>query len=565
MRLAVNGGFFWQPDNEEEPDFLGEDTSTANMAVSDKPISDTLLTRKNNNRNIMKYDPYKGAQNIAKGSKTLIGSDDNFLKEYMSRRKTANILDSLFEEAVKYPLGKEYNAKDNIEHDIVDPYEGNIFDDEEAKDSDKTKMGCSCEYKDNEEVSNILESIYESAKFDTAERRKLSKKGEAEKDGSFPIRNKKDLKNAIHDWGRGGSKKSDKQWIIKRAKALGAYDTIPDKWKNEAITRDNLNSLIENIIHSSKKRAFSSDTKLNLHKLLEAVSQDNVQLLLDKLAEVDNANYKKKDKQKIKAYIEDELKDMGYMSADGSFDDNLITIDKDGKYRLKTPEERTKSIDKIIHSKNDNNDDNYSDLQESIDDNDSNSNIIGKRVELINMKDDYTDLKQGDKGTIRGKDALGDLLVDWDNGSGLKLIPNVDEYKIIDDENELSESKKSKKKKKFDKVMGEFKKGKLHSGNKHGKKVINPKQAVAIAYSESDENKKNESINAKIKLPFLSNGKLKTLMVNKESFSKFVKNNCETDNYVNENKEFDVIKYIESRPINFKQTLIESYIKANKK
>lgn len=33
-------------------------------------------------------------------------------------------------------------------------------------------------------------------------------------------------------------------------------------------------------------------------------------------------------------------------------------------------------------------------------------------------------------------------------------------------------------------VMGKFKKGKLHSGSKHGPEVTDPKQAVAIMLSE---------------------------------------------------------------------------------
>lgn len=37
---------------------------------------------------------------------------------------------------------------------------------------------------------------------------------------------------------------------------------------------------------------------------------------------------------------------------------------------------------------------------------------------------------------------------------------------------------------KFKKVMKEFKAGKLHSGSKKGPKVVSPKQAVAIAFSE---------------------------------------------------------------------------------
>jgi hypothetical protein len=43
---------------------------------------------------------------------------------------------------------------------------------------------------------------------------------------------------------------------------------------------------------------------------------------------------------------------------------------------------------------------------------------------------------------------------------------------------------------KVHKVMGEFKRGKLHSGSKHGPKVKSRKQAVAIALSEARKGKK---------------------------------------------------------------------------
>lgn len=36
----------------------------------------------------------------------------------------------------------------------------------------------------------------------------------------------------------------------------------------------------------------------------------------------------------------------------------------------------------------------------------------------------------------------------------------------------------------YDEVMHKFKKGNLHSGSKHGKKVTNRKQAIAIMLSE---------------------------------------------------------------------------------
>jgi len=49
-----------------------------------------------------------------------------------------------------------------------------------------------------------------------------------------------------------------------------------------------------------------------------------------------------------------------------------------------------------------------------------------------------------------------------------------------------------KKKDKVEKVMKEFKEGKLHSGSKKGPKVGSRKQAIAIAISEA---KKREKIN----------------------------------------------------------------------
>lgn len=45
--------------------------------------------------------------------------------------------------------------------------------------------------------------------------------------------------------------------------------------------------------------------------------------------------------------------------------------------------------------------------------------------------------------------------------------------------------KLTKGKKKVEKVMHEFKEGKLHSGSKKGPEVKSPKQAIAIALSEA--------------------------------------------------------------------------------
>lgn len=66
----------------------------------------------------------------------------------------------------------------------------------------------------------------------TPERKKLAKKGQAMPDGSYPIANLADLKNAIQAFGRAKpeAKAAVKRHIKKRAKALGATDKLPEGW-----------------------------------------------------------------------------------------------------------------------------------------------------------------------------------------------------------------------------------------------------------------------------------------------------------------------------------------------
>ena len=66
--------------------------------------------------------------------------------------------------------------------------------------------------------------------FTDDERKKLASEGKAMKDGSFPIENKDDLENAIKAYGRAKNKAAAKRHIIKRAKALGATDLLPEDW-----------------------------------------------------------------------------------------------------------------------------------------------------------------------------------------------------------------------------------------------------------------------------------------------------------------------------------------------
>lgn len=66
--------------------------------------------------------------------------------------------------------------------------------------------------------------------FSSDERKRLASEGKALPDGSFPIRNKGDLSNAIQAYGRAGDKGRAKSWIIRRARALGATSQLPEAW-----------------------------------------------------------------------------------------------------------------------------------------------------------------------------------------------------------------------------------------------------------------------------------------------------------------------------------------------
>lgn len=46
--------------------------------------------------------------------------------------------------------------------------------------------------------------------------------------------------------------------------------------------------------------------------------------------------------------------------------------------------------------------------------------------------DDVQAPQKGTKGTVRGVDDTGSLLVDWDNGSGLNVIYRIDKVKKLD-------------------------------------------------------------------------------------------------------------------------------------
>ena len=60
----------------------------------------------------------------------------------------------------------------------------------------------------------------------------------------------------------------------------------------------------------------------------------------------------------------------------------------------------------------------------------------GTRVMLIRMSDPYTNLRQGDRGTVSFVDDIGSIHVNWDSGGNLAVLFREDQCMKIE-ENEL--------------------------------------------------------------------------------------------------------------------------------
>jgi hypothetical protein len=76
----------------------------------------------------------------------------------------------------------------------------------------------------------LAEVEFEKREFSDKERKHLAAQGIALPDGSFPIANEGDLKNAVHAFDRAGDKDKAKAHITARAKALKLTHLLPADW-----------------------------------------------------------------------------------------------------------------------------------------------------------------------------------------------------------------------------------------------------------------------------------------------------------------------------------------------
>ena len=67
--------------------------------------------------------------------------------------------------------------------------------------------------------------------YSPKQRRAMAARGQAMADGSFPIADRADLSNAIQSVGRASSYEAAKRHIIRRARALGLTEMLPEDWK----------------------------------------------------------------------------------------------------------------------------------------------------------------------------------------------------------------------------------------------------------------------------------------------------------------------------------------------
>lgn len=58
----------------------------------------------------------------------------------------------------------------------------------------------------------------------------------------------------------------------------------------------------------------------------------------------------------------------------------------------------------------------------------------GTRIRCIRIDDPYTSIPEGTEGTVSYVDDIGTIHVAWSTGSGLGIIPGIDQFEIIAEE-----------------------------------------------------------------------------------------------------------------------------------
>lgn len=171
---------------------------------------------------VMSWRPFGGAISFKEADTWAV---NQALAEYVNEttNKWRALMDNIMQDDMMSIDQKASAAADltkEFQQLIESPDKSELADEqEELMDEGKSKSG-------------FFEKLFGAKRnYSTAQRQEMAKRGQALPDGSYPIANEQDLKNAIRAWGRGGAKPSDKAHIMKRARALGKTDILPENWK----------------------------------------------------------------------------------------------------------------------------------------------------------------------------------------------------------------------------------------------------------------------------------------------------------------------------------------------
>jgi hypothetical protein len=128
---------------------------------------------------------------------------------------------------------------------------------------------------------------YIKRSFSEDDRKRLAGTGAAMSDGSFPIENGGDLKNAIRAIGRAKNPAKAKAHIKSRARALGLTAALPDSWKTEKRDGAALAARLEKV-DAAKRRFFAKDNSVADFNTVQA-NQEMSEYANDMLDELQEA------------------------------------------------------------------------------------------------------------------------------------------------------------------------------------------------------------------------------------------------------------------------------------
>ena len=167
--------------------------------------------------------------------------DEEMGKGMMAVQMLANIVDQVSRLATKSKIeeDKEGDTDSTVPASLQDAMNqlGTILSDMVAEETAELAESAGAG-----QIDPYCDSFYMSASnldvekkdYSEAERKDLVASNEAMPDGSFPIKNREDLQNAIKEIGKAKDKAAAIAHIEKRAMQLGAEDLIPTGWAEKA-------------------------------------------------------------------------------------------------------------------------------------------------------------------------------------------------------------------------------------------------------------------------------------------------------------------------------------------